>query len=256
MRILAPLLLLALAACTTPPVDRGADPRAAAGVAASGEALTAHHWTLESARTADGTRIDALLVRPAQPLQLDFEEGRLRVANACNGIGGSYRLDGGRLQVGPLMATKRACADPAVSALDAAISSRLEGGARLALEGGARPVLVLHAANGDVLRFAGTPTTASRHGSPGEVVFMEVAADTVPCTGGSGGCLRVRDVHYDGQGLRQGAPGQWRVLERPIEGFVHEPGSRAVLRVRRFATPGSGEALVLDMVVESGSGGG
>lgn len=249
MRIPVLLLGLALAACARSPVDPPAVPGA---VTIPAEVLTGYQWRLESAHTADGERIGALLARPEHPLQLVFEDGRLGVDNACNRIGGPYRLEGDRLHAGPLMATRRACADPAVAGLDAAIASRLEGSIRLELADSDPPVLVLHAANGDVLRLAGSPTAATRHGSEGEVVFLEIAAEPVPCSGGEGACLRARELHYDSQGLRQGEPGEWRVLERSIEGFVHEPGTHTVLRVRRFTTPGSGEALVLDMVVESG----
>jgi hypothetical protein len=113
----------------------------------------------------------------------------------------------------------------------------------------AAPQLTLYFTDGVRWELAGVPTPATRHGSPGERVFLEVAPDTVPCNNPPAPCLRVRDLRYDERGLRQGA-GEWRVLQGSIEGFTHEPGFRKVLRVQRF--PGTPNPVyVLDTVVET-----
>lgn len=238
----------------TPTTDRV---DATAAVAA---ALGGYHWRLEAARDARGQPIAALLVRPDAPLQLDFADGRIAVSNACNRISGPVRSAGDRLRVGPLFSTKMACADPAVMALDAAITRRLEGAPSFTVQESMPPRLVWTADNGDVLTFVGEPTPDTRYGGPGELVFLEVDGPTVLCRASLSPalvpCLRVREVHYDAAGLRTGAPGEWKTMPPAIEGYTHEPGFRNVLRVRRYDIPNppadaSSIAWVLDQVIES-----
>jgi hypothetical protein len=90
-------------------------------------------------------------------------------------------------------------------------------------------------------------------------VFLEVAPRKIECrlpSGAAGECLQVRDIHFDGQGLRKGAPGPWRPFAETIEGFTHTVGVRSVLRVDRYErspAPAGAAAVryVLDLVVES-----
>lgn len=258
LTLLCCCLGLSLAACARPPVP--ATPDTAVTAASPSAALTGYHWRLDRAQDARGQRIDALLVRPQTPLQLDFADGRVVVANACNRISGPVRNEGGGLRIGPLISTKMACADPAVMALDAAITKRLEGTPTFALQESMPPQLVWRTADGDVLRFVGDPTPETKYGGPGEIAFLEVDAGTTPCQASLApqtiDCLRVRDVQYDDAGLRTGTPGEWRTLPPMIEGYTHEPGFRDVLRVKRYtiANPPADApsvAYVLDQVVES-----
>ena len=55
------------------------------------DTLGGFHWRLRDATDANGRRIDALLVRPEQPIQFDFKDGRIAIHNACNSIGGDVR---------------------------------------------------------------------------------------------------------------------------------------------------------------------
>jgi len=259
------LLLLAMAGCGpvptggTPPPRAEPDPPTAAS-ADPGALLSAYHWRLADARDARGQRIEALFVRPGQPLQLDFADGRLAVSNACNRIGGAYALGPGTLQAGPLAATRMACADPGLAALDQEAGARLDGTLALAIDAsGASPRLELATAAGERLFFDGLATAATRHGSPPERIFLEVAATTRPCHHpliADQQCLQVRQVHYDGRGLKTGEPGRWENFYDQIEDYVHQPGVRNVLRIDRYTrrdvpADASGYAYVLDMVVES-----
>jgi hypothetical protein len=139
---------------------------------------------------------------------------------------------------------------------DAAIGQRLQAGGRLRRDG--YDALVLATPAGDTLRFAGEPTPDARHGGPGERLFLEVAAQRVPCHHPlmpGYRCLHVREIAYDDNGIQR-AGGDWRFLYQDIEGYTHEPGVRNVLRLTRYriANPpadGSSIAYVLDMVVES-----
>ena len=221
--------------------------------------LGGYHWRLQDATDPRGQRIAALLARPELPLQFDFVDGRIRVANACNSIGGDVSLDGDTVRVGALRATKMACMDAAVMALDDEIGKRLQGDARIRLLESDPPQLLWTAANGDVLRFVGAPTPETRYGSAGTTVFMEVAARSKPCKHpmmpNPQTCLEVRDVQF-AEGARVGEPGAWQLFHGSIDGYTHEDGIRTVLRVKRFtiANPpmdAPSVGYVLDTVIES-----
>ncbi|MEZ0471815.1 DUF4377 domain-containing protein [Luteimonas salinilitoris] len=258
------LLPFALAACAPadPPAASApapaSTPATAAAAPVGGDRLEAYHWRLRDAVAADGSRIDALFASAERPLQLDFADGRLGVSGGCNRIGGSYTREGDTLRVGELMQTLMGCDQP-LMAQDAAVNARLQGELQLRLDDGDPPTLALATADGDRLRFEGAATADTRYGGAGETVFLEVAAQRVACNHPlipDMQCLRVREVQYDVQGLKAGAPGEWQPLYEEIEGYTHEPGVRNVLRVKRYAienppADASSIAYVLDMTVES-----
>ncbi len=261
-----PLILpLMLAACTRPTTHTDASIAATPSQSersndATGTALDGYHWRLQDATDAQGRSIDALLVRPAQPLQFDFADGRIRIANACNGMSGDIRIDADTLRIGALVSTKMACADPAVMALDAEVAKRLEGDIAFRLLESDPPQLLLNVVNGDRLRFVGMAAPEIRFGNPGATVFMEIAAHTRPCQHpmmpSPRQCLEVRELHYDAEGLRSGTPGAWQLFHDTIEDYTHQEGVRNVLRIKRFPianppmdAPATG--YVLDMVIES-----
>lgn len=241
--LLLPLAVAVMVACASaPPPARAATPDAAQ--------LAAYHWQLAQATNHQGQRITVLFVRPDKPLQLDFTDGRLSVRNACNGMGGSYRIENGRLMVGPMMHTMMACADPALNRLDGLIGQRLASHPAVAVtERDGAPQLQLRTASGDTLAFTGVPTPETRYGGPGMTEFLEVAAQTVPCQQ-SQSCLSVREVHYDANGLATGTPGEWHALPS-IEGYTHQDGVHNILRVKRYAAGNAPAAYVLDTVVET-----
>ncbi len=265
---LALLLPIALAACTatvstqapvTPPApEPPASPTAPAPSALAVE-LPRHHWRLQDATTSGGGRIDALFARADAPLQLDFDKGRLAISNTCNRMSGSYAVAGGTLTVGRLASTMMACADPNLMALDGEAGRRLEGALSMALAAGDVSQLTLANAAGDRLVFAGTPTAEARYGGPGERVFLEVAAETKPCSHPlmpNMQCLQVREIKYDDKGLKVGTPGAFGNFYDQIEGYTHETGVRNVLRLQRYTrkqvpADASKYAYVLDMLVES-----
>lgn len=265
LSLILPLALLA--ACSDHPAPAGsADDLAPAPAAAASRAAAAQldaqrlqgqHWLLQDATGADGTRIDALFARADEPVTLLFADGRVSVSNTCNRMSGGYTVNGATLTVSSLASTQMACADAAVMALDNAVGSRLQGELQSELSDGGQ--LTLRTAQGDVLVFKPEPTAETRFGGPGERVFLEVAAQTRPCPHPlikDKQCLQVREVKYDDQGLKQGEPGEFENFYDAIEGYEHTPGTRNVLRVKRFkvANPpadASSQAYVLDMVVES-----
>lgn len=224
-------------------------------------ALTRHHWRLAAAQAADGRRIDALFARADAPLQLDFNASMLSVGNACNLMNAHHVLSADSLELAAFSSTMRACPEPALAALDAAVAKSLHGRLALRIEDadGDSPVLVLTNAEGDVLRFTGSKTSAARYGGPGERIFLEVAAQTRPCSHPlrpAMQCLQVRELHYDASGLQVGTPGAYGNFYDAIEGYQHQDGVRNVLRVSRYTrknvpADASKYAWVLDAVIET-----
>jgi heat shock protein HslJ len=255
---------LCLAACSpdspTETTAAPAEPLTAAAPAAMelGPTLLAYHWRLMSAVDTAGQRIEPLFPGPENLLGLEFASGRVGVTGGCNRINAGFQLvEIGKLQMGPATSTMMGCPPP-LAAADAAIASFLSGTLQSQLQGEtSAPVLRLTAADGRVLDFQGTPTPETRFGGPGTRAFLEVSTD--PCDpphDAAPGCLRVRDLHFDEQGLRSGEPGEWRALPEGIEGYAPTPGQQQVVRVKRFEVPAAagGEPavhFVFDMVVES-----
>lgn len=264
------LLPLALVACSPSRSPEAAAADASVGsstsvpavshVAATTSTLASYHWQLDDAVDANNQRLDALFDKSGKPLQLDFTDQRVSVSNACNGIGSSYRIVDGHLVTGPLIQTMMACADPALMQRETTIKHVLQAKPTLITSSSdGKPLLTLSAADGQTLIFAGQPTAETRYGGPGAIEFLEIAAEPAECqhplqSGAS--CLKVRELHYDAQGLRVGAPGTWQTLAQPIEGYEHQPGVRNVLRVKRYTVSDSpadapSVAYVLDLTVES-----
>ena len=89
-------------------------------------------------------------------------------------------------------------------------------------------------------------------------MFLEVAPQRVPCSQPlipDMQCLQVRERTYAANGTLA-SQGEWRPLHQEIEGYTHVPGTRNVLRVKRFAVKDApavapAAAYVLDLVVES-----
>jgi heat shock protein HslJ len=241
---------------TTPPAST-ATATAPAAANIDGNLLGTNHWLLDNAVDASGKRIDALFVRADKPVTLDFKDGRLSVSNTCNHLGGSYTLEGNALTVGPMMSTQRACGEPGVMELDRLAGDRLQG--KLTVRSLDAAGLSVATASGDVLTFRGEPTPETRYGGTGERVFMEVDAQTKPCSHPlikDYQCLQVREVKYDDKGLEQGKRGAYENFYGNIEGYNHEPGVRNVLRLNRFQiknppADAPSVAYVLDMVVSS-----
>ena len=122
---IAAVVLLALAACTTPTTSAPtqgarADPLADVG-----------RWTLQGATDASGARIDSAVPGGDAVHVLVFGPGNaLSLEGGCNRIGGEYGMDAaGRLVVGPLRMTRMACADTALMEADTAVSSLVQGSA-------------------------------------------------------------------------------------------------------------------------------
>lgn len=250
---------LVLSACSSPSTGANVSTSAPASAGVSSAVLTGHHWALQSATNVQGQRIDAFFPSPAKPMTLNFAEGRVNIAGGCNLRGGAYRIDGGKLVVGPMPSTMMAC-EPPLMAADKSMANALAQPATITVQPGTPATLTLVTATNDKLVFTGTPTLASQHGAPTRI-FLEVAPQKVACNHPlmpNATCLRVRDVRYGENGVKTGE-GEWRVFHGNIEGYEHREGTRNILRVNRYSLARNGQlpadapshAYVLDMVVES-----
>jgi hypothetical protein len=255
------LLGLPLGACTASPGPSSAAPATSTRASLNADDLPRYHWQLSDAVDADHRRIDALFGQSEQPLQLDFNDQRISVGHACNAISGRYRIVDGHLQTKLLLHTMMACMDPVLQQRETVIEAMLRASPSLILTNAqATPRLTLVAASGRTLTFSGKATAQTRYQGPGDTVFLEVAAHTVPCSASGdthAACLRVRQRHYDAQGRSRGEPGPWHPLAASIEDFTRQDGVHYVLRVKRHAlspAASSGQAIayVLDGIVESG----
>lgn len=219
--------------------------------------LQDHRWTLQSASDSAGRSIDALLP-PGHPFVLSFDGARMSIQGGCNQLNGAWRLSPQRqLMIGRLAATMKAC-EAVLMEADTALSAVLGQTLSVELTPRPNPNLRLLTATQQSLTFSGQPTLRSLYGAP-KRIFLEVAAQAIDCgppAGAVGSCLQVREVRFDGQGLRKDPPGPWRPFAEPIEGYTHTPGVRNVLRIDRYErrpAPAGAAAVryVLDMVVES-----
>lgn len=255
-----------MAACSsTPPAGStapAAPPPATAADAAS--RLQAYDWDLAGVFDGQGQPQRDWQLPGRAAARLKFQGTQLSVQNLCNALGAGYVLEGERLRVQRPMSTLRACAEPGLMALEQRVAARLPQAERYELRTGgsdAAPRLVMYFADGGRWELTGSPTPATRYGSAGERVFLEVAPQRVACNHPlmrNAMCLRVRDLRYDDSGRKQVA-GDWRIFQGDIEGYRHEPGIRNVLRLQRYSLARNGQlpadapshAYVLDMVVES-----
>ncbi|MBI1284356.1 MAG: DUF4377 domain-containing protein [Thiobacillus sp.] len=220
--------------------------------------LENHRWTLVSATDSESRRNDSLFPVADHPFVLSFSGAALIAKGGCNTLRGSYQFNAeGQLLIGPMASTMMAC-EPASMKADTALAALLAQPLRIDLVEDTQPQLRLVTASSESLLLRGQPTPEALFG-PGTLIFLEVAAERVPCNHPlrpETMCLQVRERVFDEQGLMVGAPGAWRPLYENIEGYQHKPGQRNVLRVKRFqrqAAPAdaSSTVYVLDLIVES-----
>jgi len=110
--------------CTTP----------STAASAGGIGLAGTHWAV--------TAIDGQPASVPDRARLSFEDARLSASVGCNGMGGDYRIEAGRLVTGPLIGTRMFCEgtvwqqEQAVNALLAGAPEIRRVGDHLKLESG------------------------------------------------------------------------------------------------------------------------
>lgn len=224
--------------------------------------LNSYEWNLTRALDAKGQPISNWQSAGKKPIQLIFKDQRLSIQNLCNVISAPYSLEGARLKLGDAISTKRACSEKGLMDLEQRVHSQIASVQNLEIQSGATPTLLLSFADGSRWELTGAPTPATRYGSEGEQMFLEVAPKKVSChhpLGAKLECLSVREIQFGEDGTKK-STGDWYNLFAEIEGFQFSPGLRTVLRLKRFPAAKPGEPIpqdapkykyVLDMVIES-----
>ncbi len=108
--------------------------------------LPAGSWTLY--RTGRGNQHDT--VTRAHKPTIRFENGRVTGNASCNTYFGGYSAEGAELELGPLGATRKACAFPAEGLLEARFLNSLAKVKRYGVSGG---FLVLYTTDRETLVF-------------------------------------------------------------------------------------------------------
>lgn len=222
--------------------------------------LAAYDWHLTDSQDAQGRAIAALGAKTGSPVRLTFSDQAIQVLGGCNTQFGGYALTSGSLQVRGLAGTMKACA-PDLMQRDRAMADLLSGPLTAQIGGQpGDPSLSLTTQTGKVLRFAGTPTPETLTGSQGKTEFLEIAPQTVACSHPlipDHLCLSVRERRYSDAGVLAPAAGPWRPLYESIQGYTHQDGQKAILRVKRYdwknpPADASSILYVLDLIVRQG----
>ena len=262
--------LLALAGCSNTTTAQTSNPGTVTSTpntmssSSFNKTLQAFHWDLEKADDSAGRVLPAFTaLAPKNVVRLSFIAGKnpgeqIVATKVCNNMSGSYQLNGNELKVGNLASTNMACATPGLMQLEQAVGAQLQRATAVHFAQDANPPRMMMQFNdGSRWHLVGKPTDATRYGSAGETIFLEVGPETKPCTAGVARTqgLQVREVRYDEAG-RKSIAGDWQHFYTNIQGFEFERGYRSVLRVKRYpvANPpadGSSLAYVLDMRVET-----
>lgn len=255
------LALGGLSACAQQP----GGPTASQQAPRHDDVLTAYHWQLEQAVDRQGDAQPQWLRQgdsKANQLVLTFEDQRVSVSGLCNSLGAGYATTGTQMRISQVVSTMRMCSDESLMQYEHAVGLRLPDVSDWLLDTppdtDTPPSLTLGFSDGGKWVLQGKPTHETLYGSTAETVFMEVAAQTVPCSHPlipNKQCLNVRTVHYDASGIKQ-RHGEWQAFYEDIEGYRHDPGVRNVLRVKRYArqnvpADASRYVYVHDMTVES-----
>jgi heat shock protein HslJ len=124
--------------------------------------LTRMQWTLQSATDHQGQSIRSLFPRADPRFTVEFKEGRVGIRGGCNAMGGSYQINAeNRLQVGQMVATRKACMGGLMEA-DNALSAFLALSLQLWLDDGPAPTLRLVSAAGQTLVWIGASSPSIR----------------------------------------------------------------------------------------------
>lgn len=260
--IVLSLAAVGLSACTT--LDTESEQQSATAT----QALEAFVWSIErvqqpAADAADPKEASARLSPPAAvaPFELQFEDGRVAVLGLCNVLSGAYQVEGGQIEVQPMMSTRKMCANEQLMATENFVGQALPTASRWQLEeleaqswAQSTPSLTLEFEAGMRWQLQGTPTPQTQYGQAGEQVFLEIDGQDSYCAAAEHACYRVRSVTYNEQGIKTGT-GAWEQIDKDqLHDFEAQTGAMTIIRAQRFEPQGQSEdrpVYVYDMTVES-----
>ncbi|KGT47337.1 META and DUF4377 domain-containing protein [Acinetobacter sp. HR7] len=206
--------------------------------------LTAYEWHLDTGAT--------------DHLVLSFhKDNRFSVKTMCNSLGGSWNINADKLETGTVISTMKACTPEAMQQekLAGEIFDNHQLPFNLNATDTEAPTLTITANNQQYV-LHGKMTPETKYNGEAEIVFLEIAPETKPCTGVAPQiCLQVREVKYNEQGLKTLVDQDWTLFYDQIEGFSHSPNERQIIRVKRFeikhpVADQSKYAYIFDLAVE------
>ncbi|QIL79214.1 META and DUF4377 domain-containing protein [Diaphorobacter sp. HDW4A] len=252
------------AATPTPAAPVAMDPKPMEPNSNAAQLLPQYFWSLSQVMGPDGKMLNDWLIADKAAPTLSFQNNQVSVQNLCNLVNAGYTTSLDKLELQRPVSTMRACVDNAQMLQERKVVQHLPLAQKFQIvpAGNNQPIrLYLTFADGVRWELIGQPTPATRFGSAGERIFLEVAPEKVNCNHPlmrDAKCLRVRDLSYDNKGIKR-VTGDWRIMQGSIEGYNFEPGIRNVVRVNRYSLAKNGvlpadaptHAYVLDMIVES-----
>lgn len=190
------------------------------------------------------------------PITLGFSEQRLSIDAGCNMMGAAWDLNAAKITTQQMISTMKGC-NPELMKQESFAAALFKTPVVIAIDttNATQPILTIETATGQKYQFLGTQTAETRYQGQAETIFLEVAAETKPCTGvAPQQCLQVREIKYNESGVKANV-GEWQLFYGTIEGFEHDPKLRTVLRLKRFtlahpAADQSKYAYVHDLTVE------
>ena len=249
---------------TTPPPTVPVDPKPMQPNSNAAQMLPQYTWSLTQVTGADGKMLNDWLIADKAAPVLSFQNNQVSVQNLCNLVNAGYTTNLDKIEMQRPISTMRACVDNAAMLQERKVVQQLPLAQKFQVipAGNNLPIrMFLSFSDGMRWELYGKPTPATKYGSAGERIFLEVAPEKVDCNHPlmrNAKCLRVRDLSFDSKGIKR-VTSDWRVMQGDIEGYNFEPGIRNVLRLNRYSLAKNGvlpadapsHAYVLDMIVES-----
>lgn len=194
-----------------------------------------------------------------RPIVLSFDDQqRLSIATGCNTQGTSWKIEKGQIVTADLMSTMMACSPELMQ--QEQFSGALFGKRHIPFvldsQNPNKPTLTVITATGQKVVFEGKMTAETQYQTQAEVIFLEIAPETKPCSGvAPQTCLQVREIKYAENGVKLAIDQNWSLFYDQIQGFTHIPSERQVVRVKRYeiknpAADQSKYAYVQDMIIE------
>lgn len=176
-----------------------------------------------------------------RPFEILFDHDRLSVQGLCNHLAGSYQIEGSHISIGPMISTRKFCADEQLMQVEAFVGQVLPAADEWQIVGvestnlaQSRPSLTLSFINGMQWHLQGTPTLETRYGHKPVTEFLQVDPKPYQCSNGQGECFKVRKLEYDDKGIRT-TVGPWQLIQRAqLLGYEPAPDYMNTIRVNRF----------------------
>lgn len=224
--------------------------------------LANYHWQLLATKDKYGQPLSILETIKDQvnlSFYADKSANHASFTVGCNGMGADFTVSNQTLKIGNIVSTEMYCQE--VDQAERLMAQLMRGNSKISIESPKesttiQPLLTQQLTTGEVLVWKGTATPEAKYQQRGDIVFWEVNHQLQDCPNpNQKGCLKVRPVYYDEQGIKTGV-GDWQIFVDKIEGYNHDSGIDTVLRLKRFTVnpvdvKGKQFVYVLDGIIES-----